>query len=1315
VSALDLGHHANLQRGITTYGRYLTHGPISENLFNGNVNVSVPIGQKFPVSAALSYQLTLVYNSNIWSVDGNDADGWHEKKWPFSNAGLGWQLSFGILVPPREESAPQDRWVYVSPDGSIHRFFSHLHAGTPNDHYDENFLYTRDGTYLRLDLSSPGVRVLEFPNGVVHEFRNTDSGGNWRATRLADRMGGYVDVSYGANQIVISDSQSRTQVVNFDAAGNVTNVDLTAFHGQRAGFTFSYISRDLEIGCTGNTESTQLLSGITGPEGATYGFQYAGSYQTDCQRAGRLAHLTLPEGGSYALSYRVDSFPSGSVPDLVTRVGLSSLGILDAAGNEIGRYNISVSINDLRLLSIITNPRGDDELYYFSTAQTTTANSSGVVTYGLPVHSSATAFGGYASLSHTMKDCTGGASCSNARSRWLSIQSDGACSVRLGGCSETNPRTAAIYTVYHDDYLPNGANRWVSIKYSDFDGLGHFRTSQTGGNFSASNVRVITTTYNPGLGASYEDTNGQTVMRLPAPEDPWILDTYTSIAVTEGASEHEQEFCFDPDTGVVTRRRDLKQGQVRGPSDRIIQYVHTGGEQLERRYFGGDVQAVSTGELCSITLTNPQYRHFQTWQHGTLAKEWWAKDASGAVSYYTTDRTIDPSTGLVAVERDSAGDTTAYSYDRRGRITRIEHPGTTLATEVRTYGNRTGTEWNQGPYMKSQWLSGSGQVLKFAFREFDSFGLLVRSRRSMPNNEEASRRYWYDAMGAKSAESSDWMPMGSEARNTIKYQDRDPFGRARSILYPGGSVIEKSYAGIRKITTTTNRGVYHDTGGLHEEPLNKIIEYDRQGRIYRKQSESYKTGHWDSPVKETIQKAYNSRGQVTSVTSIETGALIEATTYDGIGNMRSRRKPLDGWYSSYHNFDYPVYDARGNVMRRNYERPNNDNDGKFERHLVYSYDFAGRITGIGDADAAWVVWKTITYADGNVQLADGTIDHAMGRIRTISRSGWSGQTFQGTVTDRYEYGAPGGRISKKETSYSGSNYFNGLDTEFTQSYQYDALGNISKFDYPRSSDTPSYSVTYAYDSGFPIKATVRGPSGTAEDWVTASNFSPGGIAGNRTYSNGMTDTVTLDSSGMPRWRRVDVNNIQRWNAYYKTWEEGSWNSGNYEFDDGGDLVLRGGTWYVPGYYDEPMADYSASATTCPNKIDPFGQVLFQSEYVASVRTCTAARDPIALLDPKGMAAAVYARGTLSLNLYDINGRHVFTYRRIPQDSGFDHWKYEFNIYMPKTRSSAIGYEVFTKFWEDHPWYRWQDEKRYFARGGQVSTDDQGYWSGDPNF
>src|ERR1043165_5210110 len=59
--------HPNQARGFNANGVYSTFDIDHINTFNGNLVVTIPIGQTYPVNGKLSYSLNLVYNSNVWS------------------------------------------------------------------------------------------------------------------------------------------------------------------------------------------------------------------------------------------------------------------------------------------------------------------------------------------------------------------------------------------------------------------------------------------------------------------------------------------------------------------------------------------------------------------------------------------------------------------------------------------------------------------------------------------------------------------------------------------------------------------------------------------------------------------------------------------------------------------------------------------------------------------------------------------------------------------------------------------------------------------------------------------------------------------------------------------------------------------------------------------------------------------------------------------------------------------------------------------------------------------------------------------------
>ena len=283
--------HPNNGRGFDPQKAYQLGDVDHVNLFSGNLVVTLPIGQAFPVSDHLQYQLRLVYNGNPWDyrTDGFDPEAYPSR---FMNAGIGWQLTLGDLVAPNDAGSHKlnknGGWVYATPDGAEHVFYRALHkeevgsayeaAQTPGN--DDVVGYTRDGSYLRLvrrgltlifsgqepgpvDPGDDPVIVdiyvaeyaVEFPDGTVHTFTSeqfvTTTGttpdaafersAHYSLTKMEDRFGNNVTVSdvstaAGATR-TIADSVGRSHTIHY------VNNDVYQFRGNpvRSGLITSVV------------------------------------------------------------------------------------------------------------------------------------------------------------------------------------------------------------------------------------------------------------------------------------------------------------------------------------------------------------------------------------------------------------------------------------------------------------------------------------------------------------------------------------------------------------------------------------------------------------------------------------------------------------------------------------------------------------------------------------------------------------------------------------------------------------------------------------------------------------------------------------------------------------------------------------------------------------------------------------------------------------------------------------------------------------------------------------------------------------------
>lgn len=242
--------NANNARGFDAEKVYQIGDIDHINVFNGNLLVTLPIGQKYRVSDHLSWGLTLVYNGNPWNYRVTQ----NSEPIPsrFMNAGLGWQLGFGELVGPNDTLSTSmgvaGSWVYAAPDGAERTFLPRLHAEERGTAFEAPANpgvggvagYTRDSSYLRLVRIGPRfVRdasyheqnpnpppplifmpmyifvaeyQIEFPDGTRHTLTSGQYADDtmvpdpeyekslrYRVTKMEDRFGNSVTIDYTDN------------------------------------------------------------------------------------------------------------------------------------------------------------------------------------------------------------------------------------------------------------------------------------------------------------------------------------------------------------------------------------------------------------------------------------------------------------------------------------------------------------------------------------------------------------------------------------------------------------------------------------------------------------------------------------------------------------------------------------------------------------------------------------------------------------------------------------------------------------------------------------------------------------------------------------------------------------------------------------------------------------------------------------------------------------------------------------------------------------------------------------------------------------
>lgn len=275
---------AFLERGFKPDGTYDFSSLDTINLFNGNLSLSLPLGEAFPQGGGSTFGLQLAYTSNIWDFDyvcSATGPEWHPVgrppfffgaeecvtlafPEPYVNAGLGWSLDLGSLKPPKFPTPDQKypSYYYRSPDGGRTAFFPELRPGVQVSGGNGLWTYfSRDAQFLKLESTfelharppaASDAITVHFPNGSRKKFGwlkwlradstdGTPGDYDWRVIEIVDAFGNATTVRYCSGAVPLSgnslpceesqwhivDARSRAYTVNFHPVDiNPANVNI---------------------------------------------------------------------------------------------------------------------------------------------------------------------------------------------------------------------------------------------------------------------------------------------------------------------------------------------------------------------------------------------------------------------------------------------------------------------------------------------------------------------------------------------------------------------------------------------------------------------------------------------------------------------------------------------------------------------------------------------------------------------------------------------------------------------------------------------------------------------------------------------------------------------------------------------------------------------------------------------------------------------------------------------------------------------------------------------------------------------------------
>ena len=614
-----------------------------------------------------------------------------------------------------------------------------------------------------------------------------------------------------------------------------------------------------------------------------------------------------------------------------------------------------------------------------------------------------------------------------------------------------------------------------NVTETAYDWLGRaVKTTETRtGEEGQSVVTVTDTTYHDngtvdteavtgGVTSAYTyDTQGR-VTRLVQSEGDHIRTTthaygYDTISLDDGIDE-EQAYVYKE--------------TVNAPSGTSVTYTNGAGETV-RTIEGGittdsiirngeAVGSIVNGKI-SLTLKNEQGQETASVQNAAVSG---SDYVVGADSLLT--RSIYDTSGNTAEESDAKGIRTEYSYDDRNRITSVKQDagGRNRISSI-SYSSQDG-EGDATVTLTD--AKGHKNITKM-----NAAGLTVSVEDKGDGSESILTAYDYDDRGNLVKET---FADGSYKEYT--YSKRDLLSEMRE--YKDGALVRKTVYGYDVLERRVRMSDYTVNGSVVTPYRHTFCDYDKWGRL-------------------SYEAEVDTDREFDELTSIQTAAGKTTYGYDDADRLVSIT------------FGHPDGDIRGlKIFYDSYGREKtvkavSKAGGATKENVLrtYEYDSLGRVSRVTDCadfatDAGVTVVKSYTYDN-------------LDRVLTMTYR--KGQDTIGSFSYTYDKNSNILTRTEKDDSVSGA------ETDFTRTYTYDTLGQLTKTVTDDRKTGEVSSILYTYDDAGNRLTTVSGEERTdytynGLDQLTKSVTTKGGTkTSDETYTydacgneTGVADSVT---------------------------------------------------------------------------------------------------------------------------------------------------------------------------------------------------------------
>lgn len=675
LSAVNACGYGQVAVGTYQYGAFDSLGADTINIGNLNVMFSAPVLNK-PGRAGTNFTYTLFYNGSIWTpttVGGTttwvpDQNwGWSGQTQILSGFVSYNEINSSCIIGGRHfPEAILNNYAYHDAMGIIHRFTGTEYAGACSGYTSTPFpLHVKDNSGLLLN----SVLSITTPKGTTFDPPDLaetgagsyeDTNGNVIST---SGSGNFTD-TVGVTALAISGTAPSPQVMTYtDTAGHAQTV------------TISYVSYTVQtnFGCGSVNEygplTDYLVDRITYADGTYYKFTYEATPGASGNVTGRVASITLPEGGAIDYSYGGGS--SGHI----------ECGDGSAAAITRGMPNDPLSPSRTYTRTSSTHTEVVDGLSNYAEYDFV---SDATDTYHTPYLINHKQYQGAATGTPLVSD----QSCLNGATPDCTTQS---LTLPITSISKTTALGILGSSTEKQSVLAIGSYGLLSEdKEYDF------------GSGSPGPLLSDTLYTYASLG------NG-------------IVSDLASVETKDGSGHAIQNVTYAYDAGTLTTTSGLPQHDSisgsRGNLTSVTYSIVLGGSSISPAYYTyDDAGEILTSKDMHLNTTTYTYdSSSDTYLTGTTFP------TTGSVAH-TTSSTYDPTSGMKLTDVDQNGNTTTYTYDTMLRLSSASYPG--------TYGAYISYAYSLGPtspYTSVSTLhSGSSYIT--AKTSLDAYGRLERNR-----------------------------------------------------------------------------------------------------------------------------------------------------------------------------------------------------------------------------------------------------------------------------------------------------------------------------------------------------------------------------------------------------------------------------------------------------------------------------------------------------------------------------------------------------------------------------------------------------------